>query len=240
MKISRDITSVVNWILDNLCPPVLRDCYPLMFPIYWIAGGKYTAKLLKYKDRYPFLTGADYAEYYDYAAKVRLAERPTDLNRAGIQFILSNASGSCLDAGCGRGYVAKRLAAEGHTVFGVDIVCPKSYSPEDDGYTFISGSLEALPFPDRNFETVVCTHVLEHVPDMGAAVSELLRVTDQTLLIVLPRQREYRYVADLHVRFFPYEYNVRMALPASARNASISKVGSDWGIVIKKDAEKIK
>lgn len=236
MKASRDFTAVINWILDNLCPPILRDCYPLMFPIYWIAGGKHTSELLRYKDRYPFLTEAEYAKYYDYASKTRLAERPTDLNKAGLQFILSNASGSCLDAGCGRGYVAKRLAAAGHTVSGVDIVPPKGYSFEADGYTFINGSLDALPFPDRHFDTVTCTHVLEHVPDMDAAVSELLRVTKKRLLIVLPRQREYRYLGDLHIRFFPYEYYVRAALPAPARNAQISKVGSDWGILINREA----
>lgn len=236
MKTSRDFTAVINWILDNLCPPILRDCYPLMFPIYWIAGGKHTAELLRYKDRYPFLTETEYAKYYDYAAKTRLAERPTDLNKAGLRFILSNASGSCLDAGCGRGYVAKCLASAGHTVSGVDIVPPKGYSQEADGYTFISGSLDALPFPDKHFDTVTCTHVLEHVPDIDAAVSELLRVTKKRLLIVLPRQREYRYTGDLHIRFFPYEYNVRMALPSSARNARVSMVGSDWGILIDKEA----
>lgn len=90
-------------------------------------------------------------------------------------------------------------------------------------------------FPDRSFETVTCTHVLEHVPDMDAAVSELLRVTKKRLLIVLPRQREYRYTADLHIRFFPYEYNVRAALPVSARNARIFMVGSDWGILIDRE-----
>lgn len=235
MKASRDFTAVINWILDNLCPPILRDCYPLMFPIYWIAGGKHTSELLRYKDLYPFLSETEYAKYYDYASKTRLAERPTDLNKVGLQFILSNASGSCLDAGCGRGYVAKRLAEAGHTVSGVDIVPPKNYSPESDGYTFVSGSLDALPFPDRSFETVTCTHVLEHVPDMDAAVSELLRVTKKRLLIVLPRQREYRYTADLHIRFFPYEYNVRAALTVSARNARIFMVGSDWGILIDRE-----
>lgn len=235
MKSSRDVTVVINWILDNLCPPILRDCYPLMYPIYWIAYGKHTAELLRYKDRYPFLTEAEYAKYYDYASKTRLSERPTDLNKAGLRFILDNASGSCLDAGSGRGYVAKCLAAAGHTVSAVDIVPPKSYSAKTDGYTFISGSLDALPFPDGHFETVTCTHVLEHIPNMDAAVIELLRVTKKRLLIVLPRQREYRYVADLHIRYFPYEYNVRMALPASVRNARISRVGSDWGILIEKE-----
>ena len=237
MKINRNFTIIINWILDNLCPPILRDCYPLMFPIYRIAYGKYTAKLLRYKDRYPFLTDAEYAEYCDCASKTRVSERPTDLNKAGLQFILQNALGSCLDAGSGRGYVAKCLAAAGHTVFAIDIVPPKNYSLEADGYTFISGSLDALPFPDNHFDTVVCTHVLEHVPNMDTAISELLRVAKERLIIVLPRQREYRYVADLHVRFFPYEYDVRMALPASARNACISVVGFDWGILIKKDSK---
>lgn len=234
MKASRDFTSIINWILDNLCPPILRDCYPLMFPIYWLAYGKHTAELLRYKERYPFLTEADYAKYYDHTAKTHMAERPTDLNKSSLRFILQNAIGSCLDAGSGRGYVAKHLAAAGHTVFAVDIVPPKDYLLETDGYTFIKGSLDKLPFPDNHFDTVICTHVLEHVPNMDAVVSELLRVLRKRLLIVLPRQREYRYVADLHIRFFPYEYDVRMALPASVRDARISKAAFDWVIQIEK------
>ena len=54
MMTSRDSTSIINFILDNICPPILRDCYPLMFPIYYLAYGKQTARLLKYKDRTPF------------------------------------------------------------------------------------------------------------------------------------------------------------------------------------------
>ena len=63
MKASRNITTVINWILDNLCPPILRDCYPLMFPIYYAAYGKSAAKLLKYKDHYPTLSEEEYAAY---------------------------------------------------------------------------------------------------------------------------------------------------------------------------------
>lgn len=233
MKTSRDFTSIINYILDNLCPPILRECYPLMFPIYWLAYGKATAKLLKYKDHYPFLNDAEYAEYYACAATTKLATRPTDLNRASLQFILSNIpeGGVCLDAGCGRGYLAKRLTQAGHTVFGLDIEPPGDYS-EADGYTFVSGSVEDIPFPDEMFDTVVCTHVLEHVRNMDKAVQELLRVAKKRLLIVLPRQREYRYVADLHIRYFPYAYNVRMALPV--QDAVVTRVGSDWGVLIEK------
>ena len=87
MMTSRDFTSIINFILDNICPPILRDCYPLMFPIYYLAYGKQTARLLKYKDRYPFLSEAEYAEYYACAATTRLSARPTDLNEAGLRFV---------------------------------------------------------------------------------------------------------------------------------------------------------
>jgi len=92
MALSRDITSVINWILDNLCPPILRDCYPFMFPIYRVACGKETENILKYRERYPFLTEKEYAEYYSRVADAG-SSRPTDLNRAGIQFILKAIRG---------------------------------------------------------------------------------------------------------------------------------------------------
>ena len=110
MMTSRDFTSIINFILDNICPTILRDCYPLMFPIYYLAYGKQTARLLKYKDRYPFLSEAKYAEYYACAATTRLSARPTDLNEAGLRFVLSHipAGSVCLDAGSGRGFLAKK------------------------------------------------------------------------------------------------------------------------------------
>lgn len=235
MKISRNFTCIINWILDNLCPPILRDCRLLMYPIYWAAMGRYTTKLLEYKDKYPFFTDMEYGRYYEYAAKTRLAARPTDLNRASLKFILSHASGACLDAGSGRGYLAKRLAKEGHEVTGVDIVVPGNPPlSAESSYTFVKADLRSLPFQDASFDTVICSHVLEHVPDMPGVIEELMRVTKEKLVIVLPRQREYRYVADLHIHFFPYEYNIWMALPPAARNAAVYKVGGDWGILIRK------
>ncbi len=233
MKASRNITTVINWILDNLCPPILRDCYPLMFPIYYAAYGKSAAKLLKYKDHYPTLSEEEYAAYYDCAAQTPLSSRPTDLNREGLHFILSHTAPgeTCLDVGCGRGYLAKELTRAGCAVTGLDIDRPKDYSA-GDGYTFTVGNVEQIPFPDSSFDTVTCAHVLEHVRDMERSISELLRVAKKRVLIVLPRQREYRYVADLHVRYFPYLYNVQLAIPIAG--AQIQRVGSDWGVLIEK------
>jgi len=40
----------------------------------------------------------------------------------------------------------------------------------------VSGSVTRLPFEDGLFDKVVCSEVLEHVPDDSAAVSEFIRV----------------------------------------------------------------
>jgi len=39
-----------------------------------------------------------------------------------------------------------------------------------------AASLTALPFPDDAFDMVICSHVLEHIADDGAAMAELHRV----------------------------------------------------------------
>jgi ubiquinone/menaquinone biosynthesis C-methylase UbiE len=66
------------------------------------------------------------------------------------------------------------------------------------------GSLENLPFDDDSFDTVVCTHTLEHIRNIGQALKEIRRVTRKTLIVVVPKQREYKYTFDLHIHFFPY------------------------------------
>ncbi len=45
--------------------------------------------------------------------------------------------------------------------------------------------LTSLTFPDDSFDAVLCSHVLEHIPDDDAALRELARVTRPGGLIVL-------------------------------------------------------
>lgn len=40
----------------------------------------------------------------------------------------------------------------------------------------VAGSVTSLPFADRLFDKVICSEVLEHIPDLNRAVSELVRV----------------------------------------------------------------
>lgn len=85
------------------------------------------------------------------------------------------AGGPILDAGCGTGLNLRHLPA-GST--GIDInprniAVLRARLPQQ---TIVEGDIEAMPFSDGSFGTVVCTEVLEHVPDASRALTEIRRV----------------------------------------------------------------
>lgn len=49
-------------------------------------------------------------------------------------------------------------------------------NPDSAAAAAVVGSLPRLPFPDGQFDALVCTEVLEYVEDTEAAVAELVRV----------------------------------------------------------------
>ena len=89
-----------------------------------------------------------------------------------------------LDAGCGGGLVARTLAEAGAEVVGIDRslgslrVARRAADPPGPPGRFhpVRGQLERLPFADGAFDAVVAADVLEHVPDLPAAVGEIARV----------------------------------------------------------------
>ena len=84
-----------------------------------------------------------------------------------------------LDAGCGGGLVARELAAAGAGVVGIDrSLGSLGVARRAVGAPFrpAQGRLERLPFATGSFDAVVAADVLEHLPDLPAAVAELARV----------------------------------------------------------------
>jgi ubiquinone/menaquinone biosynthesis C-methylase UbiE len=80
-----------------------------------------------------------------------------------------------LDAGCGTGLNLRHLP-EGST--GIDIN-PRNIAllrQRLPNHTVVEGDVEALPFADASFGTVLCTEVIEHIPDPSAALAEYRRV----------------------------------------------------------------
>jgi ubiquinone/menaquinone biosynthesis C-methylase UbiE len=87
-------------------------------------------------------------------------------------------AGRALDAACGTGRHARRLVDLGHEVIGIDLspamlALAADKVPEAD---FHEGDLTAIAAASDEFDLVVCGLALAHVPDLGAAVTELSRV----------------------------------------------------------------
>lgn len=224
----RDITNKINYFLDNWIPPRVRDSRILMsLPLYMAFGPKYK-HFMTFKEKVNDMQENEINYYYEFLADAMAKlNRRTDLNRECIQFILSHISGGrILDAAAGRGYLVEllyeKLGGRGY-VEAVDIVLPKK---RRRGIHYREASLTNLPYDDKAFDTVICTHALEHIKDSQSALQELRRVCRKRLLIVVPKQREYRYTFDLHINFFPYEYSVRSFL--NDPKAQVLELGNDW------------
>jgi ubiquinone/menaquinone biosynthesis C-methylase UbiE len=80
-----------------------------------------------------------------------------------------------LDAGCGTGLNLRHLpvGSTGIDINPRNIALLKRRLPNHE---VIEADIEALPFADATFGTVLCTEVLEHVPDPAAALREFQRV----------------------------------------------------------------
>jgi ubiquinone/menaquinone biosynthesis C-methylase UbiE len=189
--------------MDNLLPSFLRDNKYFMYPMFFLwYKGKNVRKLMEFKSNFHTLTEEEFLNYYRIYDS--LPTRETDLMEKSIEFILKHIENDkaqkIIDIGCGNGYLLKRLKEQGYTnLSGLDIC---TYFT-DDTIAQYTGNIDALPFPDKHFDTVLCNHTLEHVLNLSKAISELKRITKKKLIITLPCQRYNRYTFELHIHFFP-------------------------------------
>jgi SAM-dependent methyltransferase len=90
-----------------------------------------------------------------------------------------------LDAGCGTGEIASRLAVRypESSVLGVDVLehhlelARRRYAAIAPRLAFENRSIFELALPEASFDLVVCRHVLQSIPQTERALSELVRVT---------------------------------------------------------------
>lgn len=97
-------------------------------------------------------------------------------------------------------------------------------APDVDVHTDIT----AMSFPEASFDVVICSHVLEHIPNDRAAMKELCRVlrpggralimvpysrehtTDEDLSVTDPAERERRWGQFDHVRLYGTDFAARL------------------------------
>jgi dolichol-phosphate mannosyltransferase len=77
-----------------------------------------------------------------------------------------------LDIGCG----SSRIIQELPKAVGMDILLPKLRFLRDRHSRLAQGSIFALPFAANTFDAVICSEVIEHIPDHPAGLDEMTRV----------------------------------------------------------------
>ena len=200
----RETTNRIRFVLEELLPPIVRDgaAFRLLASAVW---GSHIVRLAEFRERGAFITADEYAALYREHPRVH---DETDNSEGCIRAIGSAlVGGTVCDVGCGTGYLLRRLRADSpleREWTGVDFCPPPSALVEGGSISFVVALAEALPFADGAFDTVVCTHVLEHLLEPRRALSELRRVARRRLVVVVPREREYRYTFNPHFNFYPY------------------------------------
>ena len=90
---------------------------------------------------------------------------------SGIKFRDGRHSDKVLDLGCGTGFVSQLYP--NFDITGVDI---SDGMLEKNPYKWVKGSAEAIPFPDNNFDFVVCRALLHHLENPMIGLREMFRV----------------------------------------------------------------
>jgi glycosyltransferase involved in cell wall biosynthesis len=103
-----------------------------------------------------------------------------------IQRYKDHFTGKVLDAGCNDGTAMEAIKSlPGVTkVVGVDISPEKVKRATERNLEAVEGVLESLPFKDKEFDVVFCSHTFEHAADGKKAAQELMRVAKKYIVIV--------------------------------------------------------
>lgn len=224
----RETVNRIRFVLEELLPPVLRDSRLMrwLFRLHW---GTYIDDLERFRAEIAFVDDEGYAEVY---ARLPPVHEDGDNSAACLAEVAARASGGRIcDVGCGRGRVLGMLAEQPHlrgTEFhGVDFRIDEALEARWPAISFTRAKIESLPFPDGHFDTVIATHILEHILDIQAAISELRRVSSDKLIIVVPREREYAFTFNPHIHFFPYRHSFIRTIRPPNRNFVCFDIGRD-------------
>ena len=224
---NRNLTNKIRFFLDEILPPFIRDSKFFMYPFFYLwFKGKKISMMMNFKSEILNLTDGDLKELY-YNLESRSRDRETDLNNKTIRKILSiinPKSQKLIDVGCGNGYLIKKITNVKNK-YGCDVFDEKDFK-FSKYFKYSKQDIKNINFENQFFDTVICCHTIEHIPDINKAINELKRIAKKELIIVVPKQRYNFYTLDLHLHFFPDRFSLINII--GLKDYKLFEIDGDW------------
>jgi len=139
---------------------------------------------------------ATYRDFYEYEADVYAIDEESEpawrFRRMLVDRLMpTDAPARALDVGCGDGALAGHVReTTGAAVTGLDLSRRRMTRARERRVPVdvLQGSVYELPFGDACFDLVLCTDLLEHLDEPGAAMRELVRVSRRWVIVTVPNR----------------------------------------------------
>ncbi len=130
-----------------------------------------------------------------------------------------------IDVGCGDGYVLHCIEKKykNKKVYGLDLSEGRIKTTKRNVVCshLIRSEIHHLPFPDNSFDVVICSELLEHIPEYQKTIEELVRISKKRVIITVPNELQLVKIMcpkcktihflDGHINFFT-EHKLKKAL----------------------------
>lgn len=227
---------LLEHLYDRLMPRIIKDNRIFNRLLYSILIGSWFD--VDFKEKYKKFKKNDWVNLYDslYINRIRDEDVTLAQKNTIITFIKGN---KIIDVGCGTGIFCSEISKRRNDtkVLGIDIspVAVRDASARFVKNKFLEfkvANISKIPFGNRSFDTVICCHVIEHIPNYVQALKELVRISNNRIIIIVPEEEFKKYSPDYHVNYFNNSNKVSSYLPPTARVRESLIVDSDRLLVI--------
>ena len=202
----REKINKIRLVLEDFLPPVIRDSFLFKFLIKKIVKNETLEKLKS------IIINISEKKYINLYKDLNKIHRESDLSQICLNEILKNIKpNKIIDVGCGEGFLLKKINQNfkdiNLTGIEIDFSSKLRKKLSKQNIKLIKMKIENLHSIKEKFDTVICTHVLEHILDINLAYKNLKKICKKRLIIIVPRERAYMHTLNAHIHFFPYTWS---------------------------------